>query len=161
MGGEATETERVVRDAFDWLNGDSSKIGVIAESVDVYGPALPDGEAHSRDEWASFIRANREGFPDIEFSIEELVVDDAVAMAELTLSGTHTGEFMGIPPTGRAIEIRAIDKLVVEDGQVVEWRPYFDSRQIPEQLGLGFPTVLLQLPTLVWRKVRTSVAAGY
>jgi steroid delta-isomerase-like uncharacterized protein len=161
MGEEATDTERVVQDAFDWLNGDSSKIEAIAESVDVYGPALPDGEVHSRDEWASFIGANREGFPDIEFSMQELVVGDTVAMAELTLSGTHQGEFMGVPPTGREIEIRAIDKFVVEDGQVVEWRPYFDSRQIPEQLGLRFPTVLVQLPKLVWWNVRTSLPAGH
>ncbi len=161
MGGEATDTERVVHDAFDWLNGDSSKIEAIAESVDVYGPALPDGEVHSRDEWASFIRANREGFPDIEFSMQELVAGDTIAMAELMLSGTHQGEFLGVPPTGREIEIGAIDKFVVEGGQVVEWRPYFDSRQIPEQLGLSFPTVLLQLPKLVWRKVRTGFFVGY
>ena len=121
MGDEATDTERVVHDAFDRLNGDSSKIEAIAESVDVYGPALPEGEVHSRDEWASFIRANRNGFPDIEFSMQELVVGDTVAMAELTLSGTHEGEFMSIPPTGRTIELRAIDKFVVEDGPVVEW----------------------------------------
>lgn len=161
MWDGATDTERVVHDAFDRLNGDSSKIEAIAESVDVYGPALPDGEVHSRDEWASFIRANRNGFPDIEFSMQELVVDDTVAMAELTLSGTHEGAFMSIPPTGRTIELRAIDKFVVEDGQVVEWRPYFDSRQIPDQLGLGFPTVLVQLPKLVWWNVRTRLSVGH
>ena len=161
MGDEATDTERVVHDAFDRLNGDSSKIEAIAESVDVYGPTLPEGEVHSRDEWASFIRANCNGFPDIEFSMQELVVDDTVAMAELTLSGTHEGEFMGIPPTGRTIELRATDKFVVEDGQVVEWRPYFDSRQISEQLGLGFPTVLVQLPKLAWWNVRTSPSVGH
>lgn len=156
MEDEPTDTEQVVHDAFEWLNGESSKIDAIAESVDVYGPALPGGEVHSRDEWASFIGANREAFPDIEFSMTELVAAGDVAMAELTLSGTHQGEFMGIPPTGREIEIRAVDKFVVEDGQVVEWRPYFDSKQIPEQLGLSFPTVLLQLPKLAWRKVRSS-----
>lgn len=151
-----TDTEQVVHDAFEWLNGDSSRIDAVAESVDVYGPALPEGEVHSRDEWAAFIRANRAGFPDIEFSMKELIADDDVAMAELTISGTHRGEFMGIPPTGREIEIRAIDKFIVEDGQVVEWRPYFDSQQIPDQLGLSFPAVLWQLPKLAWRKVRSS-----
>lgn len=154
MVNDPTETEQVVRDAFDWLNGDTSKIYVIAESVDVYGPALPEGEVHSREDWASFIKANREGFPDIEFSIQELLTGDGVAMAELTISGTHRGEFMGIPPTYRTIEIPAIDKLLVENGQVVEWRPYFDSQEIPEQLGLSFPAVLGQLPKLAWRKLR-------
>jgi steroid delta-isomerase-like uncharacterized protein len=154
MVDDLSETEQVVRDAFDWLNGDASKIDVISESVDVYGPALPEGEVHSREEWASFIEANRGGFPDIKFSIQELLARDGVAMAELTITGTNQAEFMGIPPTYRSIEIWAIDKFLIEDGQVVEWRPYFDSQEIPEQLGLSFPAVLGQLPKLAWRKLR-------
>lgn len=154
MVDDPSETKQVVHDAFDWLNGDDSKIDAIARSVDVYGPALPEGEVHSREEWASFIQANHEGFPDIEFSIQELLAGDGVAMAELAISGTHQGEFMGIPPTYRTIEIRAIDKFLIESGQVVEWRPYFDSQEIPEQLGLNFPAVLGQLPKLAWRKLR-------
>lgn len=156
MPAETADPEQVVRDAFAWLNGDASKIDAIAESVDVYGPALPDGAVHSRAEWAEFIEANRDGFPDIEFSIHEMVAGDDIVMVELTISGTHTGEFMGIPPTDREIEIWAIDKFTIENGQVVEWRPYFDSQEIPEQLGLSFPAVLGQLPKLAWRKVRLS-----
>lgn len=155
MADPATEPADVVRAAFDWLNGDDSKLDAIAEDVDVYGPALPDGEVHSREEWAAFIEANQAGFPDIEFSIRELVAGDGIVMVELTISGTHTGEFMGIPPTYRAIEIPAVDKFVVEDGQVVEWRPYFDSQEIPDQLGLSFPAILGQLPQLAWRKIRS------
>lgn len=109
MSSQSLDPADVVRDAFAWLNGDESKIDAIAETVDVYGPALPDGEVHSRAEWASFIEATREGFPDIEFSLHELVAGDDVVMAELTISGTHTGEFMGITPTYREIEIPAID----------------------------------------------------
>lgn len=156
MGDPSADPEDVVRDAFAWLNGDESKIEAISEEVDVYGPALPEGEVHSREEWASFIEANREGFPDIEFSIEELVTGDDVVMVELTITGTHTGEFMGIPPTDREIEIPAVDKFVVQHGQVVEWRPYFDSQEIPEQLGLSFPEIIGQLPKLAWRKVRSG-----
>lgn len=157
MASTSTDPADVVQDAFAWINGDESKIDAIAEDVDVYGPALPEGEVHSREEWASFIEANREGFPDIEFSVEELVAGDPVVMAELTISGTHTGEFLGIPPTYREIEIPAVDKFVVEDGHVVEWRPYFDSQEIPEQLGLSFPEVVGQLPKLAWRKLRSRV----
>lgn len=157
MADASADPADVVRDAFAWINGDASKIDAIAEDVDVYGPALPEGEVHSREEWASFIEANREGFPDIEFTIQELVAGDDVVMVELTISGTHTGEFMGIPPTYREIEIPAVDKFVIEDGQVVEWRPYFDSQEIPEQLGLSFPGIIGQMPKLAWRKIRSRV----
>lgn len=157
MADPSADPAAVVRDAFAWLNGDASKIDAIAEDVDVYGPALPEGEVHSREEWASFIEANRAGFPDIEFTIQELVAGDDVVMVELTITGTHTGEFMGIPPTYREIEIPAVDKFVIEDGQVVEWRPYFDSQEIPEQLGLSFPGIIGQMPKLAWRKIRSRV----
>lgn len=157
MSEQTSEPERIVRDCFDWLNGDSSKVNAISESVDVYGPALPKGEVHTRDEWEAFIRENRNGFPDIHFSIEELVASDDVVMVELRITGTHEGEFMGIPPTGRSVEIPAADKFVVADGKVQEWRTYFDTQEIPEQLGLTFPTVVGQLPKLAWRKFRASV----
>lgn len=154
MGDDPTDPEQVVRDAFAYVNGDSSKIDAIAESVDVYDPVLPEGEVHNRSEWAAFVRDYREGFPDIHFSIDELVTNDDIVMAEMTISGTHKGEFRGIPPTGREFEIRAIDKFIVKDEQVVEWRPYFDTREVHEQLGLTFPAVLGQLPKLAWRKIK-------
>lgn len=95
MADPSADPADVVRDAFAWINGDASKIDAIAEDVDVYGPALPEGEVPSREEWDSFIEANREGFPDIEFAIQELVVGDEVVMVELTISGTHTGSSCG------------------------------------------------------------------
>jgi steroid delta-isomerase-like uncharacterized protein len=157
MVSDPTEAEQVVHDAFDWLNGDATKIDVIAESVDVYGPALPEGEVHSRSEFASFIEANHKALPDVEFAIQELLAGEGVAMAEFTLKGTHQGDFMGIPPTYRTVEMWVIDKFLIEDGKVVEWRSYFDSKEIPKQLGLSFPAVLGQLPKLVWRKLRSAI----
>lgn len=64
---------------------------------------------------------------------------------------------MRIPPTYREIEIPTVDKFADKDGQVVEWRPYFDSQEFPEQLGLSFPGIIGQLPKLAWRKIRSRV----
>jgi steroid delta-isomerase-like uncharacterized protein len=157
MADPSADPADVVRDALAWSNGDESKIDAIAEDVDVYGPGLPEGEVHSRAEFASFLEANREGFTDDEIAMQELVAGDEVVMVELTVSGTHTDELMGIPPTYREMEITTVDKFVVEDGQVVEWRSYFDSQEIPEQLGLSFPGIIGQFPKLAWRKIRSSI----
>lgn len=157
MADPSADPADVVRDALAWSNGDESKIDAIAEDVDVYGPGLPKGKVHSREEFASFIEANREGFTDYEIAMQELVAGDEVVMVELTVSGTHTDELMGIPPTYREMEIPTVDKFVVEDGQVVEWRSYFDSQEIPEQLELSFPGIIGQLPKLAWRKIRSRV----
>lgn len=157
MADPSADPADVAWDALAWSNGDESKIDAVAEDVDVYGPGLPEGEVHSREELGSFIEANREGFPDYEIAMHELVAGDGIVMVELTVSGTHTEELMGIPPTYREMEVPTVDTFVVEDGRVVEWRSYFDSQEIPEQLGLSFPGIIGQLPKLAWRKIRSSI----
>ena len=70
-----------------------------------------------------------------------------------TITGTHDGEFKGIPPTSRKLELRGMEKFRVVDGKIREMHAYFDTQEIPEQLGLTFPAIVGQLPKLVLRKV--------
>jgi len=74
-------------------------------------------------------------------------------IVEFTITGTHDGELEGIPPTGRKLELRGMEKFRVVDGKIQEMRAYFDPQEIPEQLDLTFPAVIAQLPKLVLRKV--------
>ncbi len=58
-------------------------------------------------------------FPDLRFTIEEVVVqDDRLAVAWIA-TGTHQGPLMRIPPTGRAVQVRGISLMTVRDGKVV------------------------------------------
>jgi len=69
-------------------------------------------------------------FPDVHNHIEEMVVDgDRVAVRE-RYSGTHAGEFRGVPATGRGFEMASIDIYRVADGKIAEvW-------SMPDMLGL-------------------------
>lgn len=154
MAIDTTQHEQIVREYAAWVNGDSSKADVVAESVDVYNPGMPDGEVHSRADWGAYLRKLRSGFPDLQFTEEEVASADDVVMVEFVLTGTHRGEFRGLPPTGREVTIRGVDRFLVEDGTIQEIRVYFDSQRIPEQLGLTFPTIVTQLPKLGWRKIQ-------
>jgi predicted ester cyclase len=78
---------------------------------------------------------------------------DDVVFVEFTITGTHDGELKGVPPTGRHLELQGMEKFRVVDGRIQEMHAYFDTRAIPEQLGLTFPAVIGQLPKLVVRKV--------
>jgi len=62
-------------------------------------------------------------------------MDDGVAV-RFTLRGTHTGDFMGMPPTGRAITVQAIVLLTVADGRVTHLRAIFDRFGLMQQLGV-------------------------
>jgi predicted ester cyclase len=55
-------------------------------------------------------------------------------MYDATLTMTHEGEFDGIPPTGREVEVREMAKYHVADGKIQEYRVCFDQQAVFEQL---------------------------
>lgn len=153
MATDQPDPEQVVHDYVAWLNGDSSKLEALAESVDVYNPGLSDGEVHDRAAYDAYVRELRTGLPDFRFTEELTLTRDDLVIVEFSITGTHEGDLKGIPPTGRSLELRGMETFRVVDGQIQEMHAYFDTREIPEQLGLTFPTVVGQLPKLVLGKV--------
>ena len=153
MSTESPQPEAVVRDYVAWVNGDSSKVDALSESVDVYNPGLSDSEVHGRAAYNSYIQELRAGLPDFHFAEDLAVSRGDVVIVEFTITGTHDGELKGIPATGRQLKLQGMEKFHVVDGKISEMHAYFDTREIPEQLGLTFPSVLGQLPTLAVRKV--------
>lgn len=76
-------------------------------------------------------------FPDVSFEIasEGLVAPDLVA-AQWIMRGTNTGSMMGLPPTGKSVVLHGADFIRVGDSGIRSVNGYFDTRAIPEQLGL-------------------------
>ncbi|HEY0632742.1 MAG TPA: ester cyclase [Thermoleophilaceae bacterium] len=94
-------------------------------------PGFPPGVEGVKRFFSMF----RDAFPDVEVQIDELVVDgDRVAVAT-TFTGTHTGELMGVQPTGRRVSVTGIDIVRVADGQIVEHRGLTDIVGLMRQLS--------------------------
>jgi steroid delta-isomerase-like uncharacterized protein len=117
-------------------NGDFSKLDVVAESIALYDPTLPEGELHGREAFEAYLREVRSAFPDWPVVADDLLVDDGIIMKEWTITGTHKGEYKGVPPTGHEFEVRGMDKILVTDGKVQEARLYHNPQEVPKQLGL-------------------------
>lgn len=66
MAQNQEDTEQIMEDYVAWENGDSSKLDVMSESVDVYNPGLPGGEVHNREEWTAYFDRIQVAFPDYE-----------------------------------------------------------------------------------------------
>jgi steroid delta-isomerase-like uncharacterized protein len=83
-----------------------------------------------------FFHSMRAGMSDLKFDLEDLIVEGDKAVARIRLRGKHTGEFMGIPATGRDVDVQGIDILRFENGKVVERRGIFEDLNLLQQLGV-------------------------
>ncbi len=84
------------------------------------------------------LRAMRAGFPDLHFSVEEQIAEGEKVLTRFEWTGTHRGAFLGVPATGRSVNVwgMVIDRL--EGGRIKDTRIIMDSLGLMIQLGV-FP----------------------
>ena len=75
-------------------------------------------------------------FPDGRIDLRQIHTAGDTAIVEFTGSGTHSGDLMGIAPTGRHISIPVITVLTVRGGRIVSEREYMDMAHMMRQLGV-------------------------
>jgi steroid delta-isomerase-like uncharacterized protein len=77
----------------------------------------------------------RSGFPDIQWTLEEMIAEDDKVAVRYTMQGTHQGEFMGFPATGKSILVQAINFYRLVDNQIVEEYGQPDMFALLRQIG--------------------------
>lgn len=75
-------------------------------------------------------------FPDSYFTVEDMIAEGDKVVTRKTFHGTHEGEFMGIPPSGRPVNVSLIDVVRISDGRVVEHWSVGDNLGMMQQLGV-------------------------
>jgi steroid delta-isomerase-like uncharacterized protein len=75
------------------------------------------------------------GFPDYQTVIEDLIAEGDKVAARFTMTGTHTGDFMGIPPTGTQVKFSGMFIVRINEGKIVEHWGEEDSVSLLIQLG--------------------------
>ena len=104
-----------------------------AEDAVDHDPA--PGQAAGRKGFEEFFTTMKEAFPDIHLEPDHVVADDDNVALAYTLTGTHEGDFNGVEPTGRKIEVRGLQIGRFEDGKIVERWGSSDELGILQQLG--------------------------
>jgi steroid delta-isomerase-like uncharacterized protein len=101
--------------------------GDFEKAVEIVDAEVPDNELLPGDPPAKLIDTftetfseAREGFPDLTIAVEDLMAEGDRVAARVTMRGTHRGRFQGIAPTGKRVEVRAIDMFRISNGKVVE-----------------------------------------
>jgi steroid delta-isomerase-like uncharacterized protein len=93
------------------------------------------GQAKGAQGYIDFFTKLRAAFPDMKIAVETLVADEDNVAFAYTLTGTHNGDFNGIPATGKKIKARGMQISKFKDGQMVERWGSSDEIGILKQIG--------------------------
>jgi predicted ester cyclase len=116
-----------------WNNGNLAAID------ELFAPDFVEhqaGIAPGREGVKGSIRALRTAFSDLRLEVEDAVADGDTVWFRLHGTGTHDGPFMGMPGTGRRIDVTVIDIARVVDGRLVEHWGVADRFTVAQQIGL-------------------------
>src|SRR6266581_4034326 len=106
----ATENNKQVMNRFvEFINTASEKLAeeLISPNAIFYAPGQPE-PMRGPAGYLAVIGMMRGGFPDIQWTLEELIAEGNKVAARFTMRGTHLGAFFGVPSTGKKIEVQAM-----------------------------------------------------
>ncbi len=95
-------------------------------------PGQVPGLEGAKQKWAAYLAA----VPDMHATVEELIAEGDKVAVRWTVQGTHQGELMGIPATGRRAVFRGISIYRLDDGKIVEQWEQWDRLDLLRQLGV-------------------------
>jgi steroid delta-isomerase-like uncharacterized protein len=129
------ESKRLVRRQFDDLINRKDLSVIEADMAEDFvdheaAPHLPPGREGAR----AWIRHLYEVVPDLHATIEDMVAEGDRVVVRNTWRGTHTGPFMGVPPTGRPFVLKGIVMWRVAGGKIVERWAKLDRFGLMQQL---------------------------
>jgi len=128
-----SEAEEVLHGIYEAIN--TGNLALLDEFV------APDYTEHSEgfegvEPFKLQITAFRAAFPDLRVTVEDLLIDGDRFASRTTVTGTHTGDLMGIPATGQRITVEAVDIGRIEGGQAQERWGGLNMYSMLTQLGV-------------------------
>jgi steroid delta-isomerase-like uncharacterized protein len=131
----ATENKEIARRFMEecWNKGDKNAMrDLIADQCRYHDPAFPgvqDVQQH--------ITSCRNAFPDLRFTIEDMIGERNEVVVHWTVRGTHQGPFLGIQPTNRACTVSGTSISRIEGNKIVEHWADWNVMTLMEQLGVS------------------------
>ena len=98
-------------------------------------PGIPQGI----EGFKQIVTMIRTAFPDVHFQMEDVIAEGDKVVGRITFQGTHQGDFMGLPATGKRVSVNEIHILRIANGKAVEHWGVEDSLGMMQQLGMVQP----------------------
>jgi steroid delta-isomerase-like uncharacterized protein len=136
MGTAEERNKQLVRQFFEVLDRqDTERIGQLVSSTN-YSSYFAGMPSMCWNGTKQFFAAFWSAFPDLRHNIGDMVAEgeDKVAV-RFNLTGTHKGEFQGIPPTGKEVSFDGTDFITILNGKITEMRVNVDMMELIQQIG--------------------------
>jgi len=131
------ENKQVVRQFFELLDRhDTESMGQLLVSNTNYSFHI--GGHSSTVDWNEHKRlltGVNNAFPDLHHEIVDMVAEGDKVAIRLNVTGTHKGEFQGIPPTGKKLSLDEMGFISIIDGKIVEGWISADTMGLMQQIG--------------------------
>ncbi|BCS19718.1 ester cyclase [Aspergillus puulaauensis] len=120
----------------EFINSGNETIGaeVVSESASFHVP-FSENPLKGISGYMQILGMMRSAYPDIQWTLDDTVIEDDRAVAQFTMRGTHQGEFFGVPATGKKIQARAMNIYRFADGMIIEETGLPDLFGIMLQIG--------------------------
>lgn len=130
------DNKQTIRRMFDEVVN-HGKLELIEDLFDPeFRTVTPQGEL-DRDGFRAYVEAWRAGFPDVHCEVHDLIAEGDKVAWGVRATGTHTGEFMGIPPTGRSVDFESLNIAEMRDGRGYRHQVIMDVPKMMSQLGVS------------------------
>src|SRR6476660_1361067 len=131
------ETNKIVMSRFlEFINTASESLAeeLISPDAIFHVPGRPE-PMRGPAGYLAIIGMMRGGFPDIQWTLEEMIAEGDKVAARFIMRGTHRGTFFGVPPTGKPIEVQAMNFYRLSGGQFVEEHGQPDLLRFLQPIG--------------------------
>jgi steroid delta-isomerase-like uncharacterized protein len=139
--------KRIVSQFFELLGRhDTEKMEQLLVSSTQYSFHPSGTRPMDWNEHKQLLAAITRAFPDLQHDIKDMVAEGGKVAVRINVTGTHKGEFQGIPPSGRKLSIDEMAFLTIIDGRITEGWITSDTMSFMQQIG-AIPTTSRALGT--------------
>jgi len=120
-----------------WQHEHRPEVAEALISDDFVDRSARPGEQGTKQDGITFLKYMWTALPDFSVDIKQMIGEGDLVATLKTFTGTHQGEFLGYPPTGRRVTLEVFDLVRVKDGQVTEHWAVLDMDGLKRQLSQG------------------------